>query len=198
MQAGDERKLRRRLEFHDTAMGNRRAGPDHRRRSKRTSCRPTGFVDYKYVVLPHVFLQDTWISAAEILPTTRGSCITATWPTVTLGENFDDEQLHHRPRPRRHGDALDDGVAFRIPAGSVVGLQIHYTTTGKPEKQRHVGRLPLPARSRPKQLHHVQADDQPFAIPPGAAAHPVSASRTLPSTPAASACSPTCTCAAKT
>ena len=55
---------------------------------------------------------------------------------MTLGKSFDDGNFITGRVPGGTAMTLDDGVAFRIPAGSVVGLQIHYTTTGKPEKNR--------------------------------------------------------------
>ena len=62
-----------------------------------------GFVDYKYVVLPHVFSQDTWVSAAEILPSNPAVVHHCNMAYVTVGEEFNAEQLHHRPRARRDG-----------------------------------------------------------------------------------------------
>ncbi len=63
---------------------------------------------------------------------------------------------------------LDDGYALRIPAGSVVGLQIHYTTTGKPEKNRMSVGFRYPRGVVRKELKHLQVTTSKFAIPPGA------------------------------
>jgi thiol-disulfide isomerase/thioredoxin len=139
-----------------------------------------GFVDYKYIVLPHVFLQDTWISAAEILPSNPKvvhHCNMAYW---TLGQNFDAGNFITGRVPGGTAFRLDDGVALCIPAGSVVGLQIHYTTTGKEEINSMQVGFRFPRGPVHKQVRHVQATTSRFAIPPGAGAHPVSASRTLP------------------
>ncbi len=138
-----------------------------------------GFVDYKYVVMPHVFLADTWISAAEILPSNPAvvhHCNMAYWK---VGQQFSDGNFITGRVPGGTAMILDDGVAFRIPAGSVVGLQIHYTTTGKPEKNRTSVGFRFPREIVQKELHHVQCTTSRFAIPPGAAAHEVAASRTL-------------------
>ena len=62
-----------------------------------------GFVDYKYVVLPHVFWQDTWISAAEILPSNPAVVHHCEPGLLDRRAGFQLEQLHHRPRARRHG-----------------------------------------------------------------------------------------------
>ena len=139
-----------------------------------------GFVDYKYVVLPHVFLHDTWVSAVEILPSNPAvvhHCNLAYW---TLGSSFDAGNFITGRVPGGTPLVTDGGVAFRIPQGSVIGLQIHYTTTGKPEKNRMSVGLRFPREVVRQELRHVQVTTSRLAIPPGAAAHPVTASRTLP------------------
>ena len=94
---------------------------------------------------------------------------------------------------------LDDGVAFRIPAGSVLGLQIHYTTTGKPEKNRMSVGFKFPRDDRAAGAAPPAGDD--VAVRDSARARPLtrcSATARLPATRPASACSRTCTCAART
>lgn len=139
-----------------------------------------GFIDYKYVVMPYIFPQDTWISAAEIKPNNPGTvhhCNMAYW---AVGKSFDAGNFITGRVPGGTAMILDDGIAFKIPAGSVVGLQIHYTTTGKPEKNQMSVGFRFPRGPVKKQLHHVQCTTTKFEIPAGASAHPVSASRTLP------------------
>ena len=139
-----------------------------------------GFVDYRYAILPHVFLQETWISAAEILPSNTAVVHHCNMAFVTLGKSFSDGNFVTGRVPGGTAMTLDDGVAVRIPAGSVIALQIHYTTTGKPEKNRMSVGFRYPRGVVHKELHHLQVTTSRFEIPPGAAAHPVSASRTLP------------------
>jgi thiol-disulfide isomerase/thioredoxin len=139
-----------------------------------------GIVDYKYVVLPHLFLADTWISGAEIMPSNPAVVHHCNMGYFEIGKEFNDSNFITGRVPGGTAMKLDDGVAFRIPAGSVVGLQIHYTTTGKPEKNRMSVGFTFPRTPIRKELHHLQVTTSRFAIPPGAAAHPVSSSRTLP------------------
>ncbi|MFO0902080.1 MAG: redoxin family protein [Pirellulales bacterium] len=166
-------------EFHDEKweIGQ----PDLVATSLETHSLPAdGFVDYKYVVLPHVFLYDTWISAAEILPSNPAvvhHCNLAYW---TLGQSFDAGNFITGRVPGGTAMKLDDGVALKIPRGSVIGLQIHYTTTGKPETNRMSVGFKFPRQPVKKQLHHLQVTTSRFAVPPGAAAYEVKASRTLP------------------
>lgn len=139
-----------------------------------------GFVDYRYVVLPHLFLQETWISAAEILPSNPAVVHHCNMGYFQIGKEFDDSNFITGRVPGGTAMRLDDGFALRIPAGSVVGLQIHYTTTGKPEKNRMSVGFRYPRGVVRKELKHLQVTTSKFAIPPGAGAHEVRASRTLP------------------
>jgi peroxiredoxin len=139
-----------------------------------------GFIDYKYVVMPHIFPQDTWISAAEIKPSNPGTvhhCNMAYW---SVGKDFNAGNFITGRVPGGTAMILDEGIAFKIPAGSMVGLQIHYTTNGKEEKNQMSVGFRFPRTPIKKELHHVQCTTTKFEIPAGASAHPVSASRTLP------------------
>ena len=74
---------------------------------------------------------------------------------------------------------LDNGIGFCIPKGAVLGLQIHFVPTGKPEKCTISVGLRYPREPIDKQLRCIQISDKRFAIPPGAPAHKVTATRTL-------------------
>ncbi|HTN74012.1 MAG TPA: redoxin domain-containing protein [Pirellulaceae bacterium] len=139
-----------------------------------------GFVDYKYAILPHVFLKETWISAAEIKPSNPSVVHHCNMAYVTFGQQFDESNFITGRVPGGTAMVLDEGLAFRIPAGSVVGLQIHYTTTGKPEKNRMSVGFRFPRHEVRQELRHLQVTTSRFEIPALAAAHPVQASRTLP------------------
>jgi len=74
---------------------------------------------------------------------------------------------------------VDGGVAYKIPKGSMLILQIHYVTTGKAEKVTLRVGLKYAQGKIDKQLRHMLFVDKKFAIPPGAPAHPVKVVRTL-------------------
>jgi hypothetical protein len=141
---------------------------------------PDGFVDYKYSLMPHVFLDETWISAAEIRPSNPGVVHHCNLGYVALGQQFTEGNFITGRVPGGTPMILDDGLALRIPKNSVLALQIHYTTTGKPETNRMSVGLRFPRGTVRQELHHVQATTSRFEIPPGAAAHPVTAVRTVP------------------
>lgn len=139
-----------------------------------------GFVDYKYAILPHVFLKETWISAAEIKPSNPAVVHHCNMAYVSIGTQFDEGNFITGRVPGGTAMVLDEGMAFRIPAGSVVGLQIHYTTTGKPEQNRMSVGFRFPRHEVRQELRHLQVTTSRFEIPAFAAAHPVQASRKLP------------------
>jgi peroxiredoxin len=138
-----------------------------------------GVIDYKYVVLPYVFTEDTWISAAEILPDNPKIVHHCNMGHFTLGKNFSEGNFITGRVPGGTPLIADEGTALRIPKNSVVGLQIHYTTTGRPEKNRMSAGFKFPRWLVHKELKHLQVTTSDFAIPPGASAHSVVSSRTL-------------------
>jgi hypothetical protein len=72
-----------------------------------------------------------------------------------------------------------NGAAVRIPPLSALGLEIHYTTTGKEDRCRISVGLRFPRGTVRKQLRHVLLDPRQIAIPPGHGAFPIRAGRTL-------------------
>jgi hypothetical protein len=143
----------------------------------------SGFVPYKYVPpggpLPYVFAHDTWVQGIQILPDNPRVVHHCNMAYVVTGDKYKRANFITGTVPGGSPMVLDNGVAFRIPRGSILILQIHYVTTGKPEKcQISVGFKYASGRVD-KQLRHELLVDHEFAIPPGAPAHPVSASRVL-------------------
>src|SRR5437868_2954994 len=74
---------------------------------------------------------------------------------------------------------LGDGVAYRIPRGAMLVLQVHYVTTGKAEKCRLSVGFRYASEKVQKQLRFVYLVENRFSIPPGVPAHRVAANRTL-------------------
>jgi hypothetical protein len=138
-----------------------------------------GVLAYKYVVLPHVFRHDTWVRGVQILPDNPRVLHHCNLGWVKLGESFKIDNFITGFVPGGEAMALDPGVAYRIPKGAMLVLQVHYVTTGKPEKCRIAVGLKYASGVVQKRLRFFLLADSRFAIPPGAAAHPVSASRVL-------------------
>ena len=141
----------------------------------------TGYIPYQYVMLPHVFLQETWLEAIEIKPHNPEVVHHCNLAYVTTaGASAETFITGHVPggQPLDLGH-FDESVAYRVPAFAGLVLQIHYTTTGKPEKSRISVGFRFPKRKITKRLYHELLDPRDFAIPPGDGAHAVRSSTTL-------------------
>lgn len=141
----------------------------------------TGYIPYQYVMLPHVFLQETWLEAIEIKPHNPEVVHHCNLAYVTTaGASAETFITGHVPggQPLDLGH-FEESVAYRVPAFAGLVLQIHYTTTGKPEKSRISVGFRFPKRKIEKRLHHVLLDPRGFAITPGDGAHAVRSETTL-------------------
>lgn len=138
-----------------------------------------GIVDYKYVVLPKVFLSDTWVQSVQILPDNPRVLHHCNMAYMKLGEKFSMNGFITGTVPGGEPMTLDKGMGFRIPAGSVLVLQIHYVTTGKKETCRISVGFKYASGKIDKSLRFLLLADNKFAIPPGASAHKVAASQEL-------------------
>lgn len=82
--------------------------------------------------------------------------------------------------PGRNADVYPAGTAKRIPAGSNLIFQMHYSkTTGKPEKDRTSVALVFAKQPVEKMVETLLVVNDLFAIPPGAGAHEANACLTL-------------------
>ena len=129
----------------------------------------TGFVPYKYVVLPHVFLSDTWVSAFEIRPLNPAVVHHCNMAYATSKGASEETFITGYVPGGQPMDLtkFDNGVAYKLPAGSALGLQIHYTTTGQEQKCRIQVGLRFPKKQVRKQLYHFVLDPRGWKIPPG-------------------------------
>jgi hypothetical protein len=142
----------------------------------------TGFVDYRYSVLPYLFVGETWLEAVEIRPTNPRVVHHCNLAYVTAG-GAGEETFITGYVPG--GQALDlsrfdNGVAYRIPGGAGLGLQIHYTTIGVEQTCRIQVGLRYPRRTVHKQFRHFLLDPRGWRIPPQDPAYEVRARHALP------------------
>ncbi|MCC7084272.1 MAG: redoxin family protein [Pirellulales bacterium] len=138
-----------------------------------------GYVDYKYSAVPQMFFRDAWIQGAEILPDNPRVVHHANLGFVSISGNIRNAKLITGYVPGGGPMVLDGGVAAKIPAGSLVGLQIHLTTTGQPETVRLRVGFKYPRENIQQELRHLDIHNKRFAIEPFAPAHVVKASRSL-------------------
>jgi peroxiredoxin len=141
----------------------------------------TGFIPYRNILLPYVFLKDTWLEAVEILPDNPAVVHHCNMAYVTAkGAGHDTFITGHVPGglPMELG-TFSSGVAYKVPQFATLGLQIHYTTTGKEERCRISVGFRYPRKVVDKQLRHFVLDPQDFQIAPGDPAYAVRSSMVL-------------------
>jgi hypothetical protein len=156
-----------------------------------------GTVPYTYITIPTNFKEDVWIRGVELRPTDRRVVHHIISDLVEgNGQPFDlkprltrDPALKEIPSglgaglvPGRLYEAFENGVVRKIPAGSAIVLQMHYTTIGQPvTDQTEVGILVSkePPKANAKILGGGQMPNLTFVIPPGAPNHEVSAQKTF-------------------
>jgi peroxiredoxin len=137
----------------------------------------SGEIAYKYVILPYMFLSDTWMQGIQILPDNPRVLHHCNMAYVIPGQGYQQDNFITGTVPGGSPMLLENGVGFKIPKGAGLLLQIHYVTTGKEEKcQIRVG-FKYANGIVKKRLQHKVLEDNKFAIPPGAPAHPVSAKK---------------------
>jgi hypothetical protein len=139
----------------------------------------TGDIPYKYAVLPHHFAEDTWIQNVQITTDNPRSLHHCNMAFGGLKVGFKEENFVTGYVPGGEPMNLESGVAFLIPKGTFLALQIHFVPTGKPEKCKIAVGIRYSRAVVQSRLRMLELFDTRFAIPPGAPAHKVSASKGL-------------------
>jgi peroxiredoxin len=138
-----------------------------------------GLVPYKYTILPHIFLEDTWVQGIEIRADNPRVLHHCNMAYVTAEKGFKMSNFLTGTVPGGEPMLVGDGVAVLIPKGAMLGLQIHYVTTGKPEKCRISVGLKYADGAVNQRLRFLLLADNKYAIPPHAPAHKVTAAKEL-------------------
>lgn len=152
----------------------------------------SGVVPYQYAIVDTAFTEDRWIRAVEVMPgdkTVVHHVLVFVMPPLRYAQSRRDnltEPLDERRgylagfAPGTGAGVFPEGYAKRVPAGSRLLFQIHYTPSGRATKDRT--RLGLVfAKSKPayEVVTRGIANTQ-FRIPPGDANHRVNAAMTMP------------------
>lgn len=160
----------------------------------------SGTVEYTYFVMPTGFQEDRWVRMAEVRPGNRRAVHHVIAFVREPGSKWlKDAQpgVAYTPKkgtpdtssfggqwlvgyaPGSVPDTLDTGQARLIKAGSDIVLQVHYTATGKPEKDRTSVGFQF-AKEFPRQrITTLAAANGKFNIPPHADNHRLDSSITL-------------------
>ena len=142
-----------------------------------------GTVPYVYISIPTNLKQDIWIRAVELKPTDR-RVVHHIISNLVEGDGTapdPEPKLTRDPKRKEIGGGLgglvpgrlysefEEGVARKIPAGTDIVLQMHYTTIGQVvTDQTEIG--VLVSREPPKNRRAEGGGSIPnmtFAIPPG-------------------------------
>ncbi|MCA9053597.1 MAG: redoxin domain-containing protein [Planctomycetaceae bacterium] len=136
-----------------------------------------GVIDYQYFVVDPGFTEDRWVSGAEVLPGNRSvvhHCIVFIRPpdgTKLPGLGWLTAYV-----PGQRAFAMPPGMGRRVPAGSRLVFQMHYTPNGSEQSDRtQLGLLFADESTINEEVYTLMAINQNFEIPPGAADHPVDA-----------------------
>ncbi len=134
-----------------------------------------GVVDYQYYVAKMDFPTDRWVKAAEVIPGNRGVVHHAiAFIRPPDGSDFRKQGLLSAYVPGQRQSPLPDGYAQRIPAGSRIVFQMHYTPTGKPETDiTKVGMVFVDEADVTHEVSSIGSFEQDFEIPPHAANYDV-------------------------
>ena len=160
----------------------------------------TGTLEYQHFVLPTNFKEDTWITAVEVRPSNRAvthhgvafvrppgsKWLKDAVPGVAYvpkgswqGNLTQMEEIFETYVPGAVPHHLASGQAKLIPAGSDIILQMHYTANGTATKDKSRIGLVLAKTPPTERVYSMNITSSRFAIPPGAAEHPVDAKFTF-------------------
>lgn len=145
---------------------------------------PTGVVPYQYFVTPTNFEEDKWVNVAEVLPGNPKVVHHIIMFVRNSNEDDgvrgeDDNGFFDAFAPGTVPMDLEPGMARKIPKGADLVWQVHYTPTGKLEKDRSKFGVKFYDGPVEKELVTNAASKHDFAIPPRADNHRVEAEMTF-------------------
>jgi len=127
-----------------------------------------GVVEYQYYVVDTEFESDRWVRAAEVIPGNHAVVHHAiAFIRPPDGSNVHEFGLLSAYVPGQRRSLLPQGYAQRVPAGSRIVFQMHYTPTGK--SQTDITRIGLVFADASEVTHEVftlGGIEQDFEIPP--------------------------------
>lgn len=138
-----------------------------------------GTVPYKYMVTETNFKEDMWIEAAEARPGNRAAVHHIIVFTMPPGTNRPTEKNWIvAAAPGDEPVRLPPGVGRKVPKGSKLVWQVHYTPTGKPETDRSQVGFKFCKTPPEKTARVFGVDNKRFIIPAGNPNHRVEAQHT--------------------
>ncbi|GMV93801.1 MAG: hypothetical protein AMXMBFR82_35790 [Candidatus Hydrogenedentota bacterium] len=140
----------------------------------------TGYIPYQYHTFDYMFPEDTWVEGIEIMPSNPRVLHHCNMIYMLPGQDYDQSTNFLTGKVPGGGPAdLKPGEAMLIRKGSVITLQIHYVTTGKPEQDTISAGFRYAKHPIKKRIRYMIINNDALAIPPGAPMHQVTAEDTL-------------------
>ncbi len=180
LQRGDDADLPAPLEFTEGWNLPRTPDLEVAMRARPFTVPKDGVVEYQYFVADPGLEEDTWVTAAQVIPG-RASVV---HHAIVFVRPPDDSEFSgigwlsaYIPGQRVH--AMPPGYARKIPAGSKFVFQMHYTPNGVQQADiTRVGLVTCDVSQVSHEVFTLMALDQDFEIPAGAENFPVEASTT--------------------
>lgn len=145
----------------------------------------TGLVEIQYFEVPTNFTEDQWIQAIEVRPGDPAHVHHVLMyhrdTPLSLRQSPDEETANLGSSLTVYASGADPlvfpaGMAKKIPAGSVLIFEMHYTTNGNEARDRTKLALKFAPGPPAQEIHALSISNAKFAIPPGDANHRVRAS----------------------
>lgn len=137
-------------------------------------------MDYRYVEVGEPFKEDTWVQAVEVRPGYRAVVhhiiVFMLLPNEPLNDHTFARHMLGTYVPGDQPVVFPEGMARKVPKGTRLLFELHYTPNGTPGADRSQIGLVL-AKGPPKiEAKTDCASNRKLTIPPGAANHAVTAS----------------------
>jgi len=141
-------------------------------------------IDYQYIVIPLHLAEDRWVKAVEIRPEARAVVHHAVAYVREAGDTWrrgpTKSDILALYTPGQPANVCRPGMARKIPAGSDIVLQMHYTPNGSAADDRTEIGLVWAEHEPEKRVITLQVGTTDLHIPPGDPDYKISASGTLP------------------
>jgi hypothetical protein len=139
----------------------------------------SGTLGYRFVTVPTNFKEDTWVRLAEVRAGDREHTHHIVVSVKEPGSQDEQGEFLAGYGPGAMPETLGDGQAKLIKAGSELVFQLHYTTDGKPGRDRSRVGLTLAHEKPRERVMMLAAANVRFTIPAGDPDYRVEARVTL-------------------
>jgi len=150
-----------------------------------------GTMPYEHVMVPTGLKEDKWVTAMQVIPTDRSVVHhvlvfvmpegVLTDPALRRRSAIDESRGYYAAYvPGNDSVIFPEGMAKRLPKGSVLMFQIHYTPNGTATKDQMKIGMVFGAQPPRHIVRTAAVVDRRISIPPGAANHEETASVRLP------------------